>query len=283
MQDRDTIWRHVLRLVYTSAVLVSLAIPAVAMDGTLWLFAYQAYLRQDYASAHRGFTQLLQGDLSATDKAEILRYDALALRHLQQPADAAKRLEALYQLQPNDPHFEEMAFLYRYYLDTGAFRQAEAMWQQATTQWGRTAGVWKLVAEHTDYLAQRDPIQVVKCAERLGPLTIAKEDLILAFYQPLFRHGQYEKAKEVQTLLHQYFADHRPSAVELNKRAYEDAISASILESYFTQFITALEVGDLDAARAWLANLNGTVPEHPRATEARKRYHVWVQAASKEQ
>lgn len=253
-----------------------------AVEGTPWLAAYQAYLRHDYAAAHAGFAQLLQGELTAADRAEILWYDTCSLRELTRPADAAATMEALLQIAPHDPHFEGLAFLYRYYLDTEATAKAETLWQTVVARWGKTAGLWTLVAERADYLAQRDPELVVACADQLAPLTIAKENLIVAFYQPLFKYGHFTKAKAVHATLQQYFAKHRPAAVELDKRAYEEAISDSIIESYFIQFNTALEAGDLEAARIWLANLNGTVPEHPRAVEARKQFREITQTTVKE-
>jgi len=261
-----------LRKLLLSVLLAGLLAPALAMDGKAWLAAYQAYLRKNYAAAHQGFTQLLQGEMTAKEKEDILLYDADCLQQLKKPAEAAATWEALFKLAPNTPRFDGLAFLYRYYLDTGDMKKAGTLWTDVIKRWGGIAGVWKLIAEHTDYLAQRDPTQVVVVAEQLAPLTIAKEDLVYAFYRPLFRYGHYEKAKEVHALLQKFYAEHRPEAVELDKRAYEDAISEDIVEAVFANFKKALEAGDLEAARTWLANLNATVPEHPRAIEARKLY-----------
>ena len=263
-------------------LLLLLLLPTLAMDGSRWLAAYQAYLRKDYATAHTGFTQLLQGELATTERTELLWYDACCLQQLQKPADAAAALETLLRLAPDDPHFDGLAFLYRYYLDTGATAKADALWAAVLKRWGGTAGMWKLVGEKTAYLAQHDPPQVAKCVEQLAPLTIAKNDLIQAFYQPLFRTGHYDTAKAVHAQLQQYFAAHHPGAVEEDKRAYEDAISEDMVEAFFTQFKTALAANDLDAARTWLANLNATIPEHPRAVEARKLYREAVNNAAKE-
>ena len=259
-------------LLLLALLMGSVTTPAAAMDGKLWLSAYQAYMRKDYTTAQQGFALLLQGELTTTERAEMLSYNARCLQQLKRPAEAAAMLEALIELVPTDPNFEGLAFLYRHYLEIDATQKAEALWNTVIKQWGKTAGVWKLVGAHTDYLAQHDPAQVVKCAEQLGPLTIAKEDLIVAFYEPLFRYGHYEKAKEVHLMLQKYFTANRPNAVELDKRAYEDAISEGIVEAYFAIFVRAIEAGDLEAARTWLANLNATVPEHPHAVEARKMY-----------
>jgi len=277
---RRRYFAYLITLCFLWLMAASLSVQAV--EGTQWLTAYQAYLRKDYTAAHAGFVQLLQGELSATDRADILWYDTCSLRELKRPADAAATMEALLQLAPHTPHFDGLAFLYRQYLEAGATEKAEALWQTVVARWGKTAGLWTLVAARADYLAQRDPEAVVACAAQLAPLTLAKENLITAFYQPLFKYGHFEKAKVVHEQLQHYFAQHRPAAVELDKRAYEEAISESIIESYFTQFKTALDAGDLDAARTWLANLNGTVPEHPRAVEARTRYRAMRPAAGTE-
>jgi len=252
---------------------------AAALDGKAWLLAYQAYLRQDFSTAQQGFAALLQDELTATEKAEILSYHAKSLQQLDRPAEAAAALEALLQVMPDTPHFDELAFLYRYYLENGEVQKAEMLWDTVIQRWGKTSGIWKLVAAHTDYLAQHNPMLVVQCAEQLVPLAIAKEDLLTAFYQPLFRYGHFGQAREVHALLQQYFAAHRPAVVELDKRAYEDAISENIVAAYFARFSAALQADDLEAARSWLANLNGTVPEHPHAVEARKLYREKMQAS----
>lgn len=247
-------------------------LPALAMDGKAWLAAYQAYLRKDYAAAHQGFAALLQGALEDKEKVEILQYDADCLGQLNRPAEAAAAWEALFNLAPDTPRFDGLAFLYRYYLDSGALEKASALWHGTIKRWGGIAGTWKMIAEHNDYLAQRDPSRVVEVAALLAPLTIAKEDLIIAFYRPLFKYGHYEKAKAAHELLQKWYAEHRPEAVEIDKRAYEDAISEDIVDTVFANFKKALDADDLEAARTWLANLNATVPEHPRAMEARKLY-----------
>jgi len=263
---------RVIRALLLAVVLAGCLLPALAMDGAVWLAAYQAFLRKDYPTAHQGFAQLLQGELSATEKADILQYDGDSLQEMQQPAAAAADWEALFALAPNTPRFDGLAFLYRYYLDAGDFTKAAALWNDTLKRWGGIAGTWKMIAEHTDYLAQRNPARVVEVAALLAPLTIAKEDLVYAIYRPLFRYGHYDKAKEAHELLQKYFTEHRPAAVELDKQAYEDAISEEIVEAVFANFKKALDAGDLEAARTWLANLNATVPEHPRAIEARKLY-----------
>ncbi|MHB0936818.1 MAG: hypothetical protein ACYDCO_18065 [Armatimonadota bacterium] len=270
------------RTLLLTVLLASSLLPALAMDGKVWLAAYQAYLRKDYATAHQGFATLLQSELTDKEKEEILQYDADCLGQLKKPAEAAAAWEALFKISPDTPRFDGLAILYRYYLDTGELLKAGALWHGTIKRWGGIAGTWKMIAEHTDYLAQRDPSRVVEVAALLAPLTIAKEDLIVAFYRPLFRYGHYEKAKEAHALLQQYYAKHRPEAVELDKRAYEDAISEDIVDTVFANFTKALDADDLEAARTWLANLNATVPEHPRAIEARKLYRTKMAAPKTE-
>lgn len=272
-----------LRNLLLTVLLAASLLPALAMDGKVWLGAYQAYLRKDYAVAHEGFTTLLQSELTAKEKEEILQYDADCLGQLKQPVEAAAAWEALFKLSPETPRFDGLAFLYRHYLDAGEFTKAGALWNDTIKRWGGIAGTWKMIAEHTDYLAQRDPVRVVEVAELLAPLTIAKEDLILAFYHPLFRYGHYEQAKQAHDLLQKYYVAHRPEAVQLDKRAYEDAISEDIVDAVFANFKKALDADDLEAARIWLANLNATVAEHPRAVEARKLYRVKTTAPKQAQ
>jgi|GEM_PF-3873416 len=259
-----------LKRLLIALLLAACLLPAAAMDGKAWLEAYQAYIRKDYAAAQQGFSALLAGEMTAKEREDVLLYNAVCLQQLDKPAEAAAAWEALFAAAPKTPRFDGLAFLYRYYLDSGDFAKSGALWKVTIERWGGIAGTWKMIAEHTDYLAQRDPARVVEAAELLAPLTIAKEDLVQAFYRPLFRYGHYEQAREAHTLLQKFYAEHRPEAVELDKRAYEDAISEDIVEAVFANFTKALEADDLDAARIWLANLNATVPEHPRAIEARK-------------
>lgn len=268
MYLENRFWRNLLIALLLAACLL----PAAALDGKAWLEAYQAYLRKEYPAAQQGFAALLQGELSAKEREEILLYHAVCLQRLDRPAEAAAAWEALFALAPKTPRFDGLAFLYRYHLDSGELLKAGALWNETIKRWGGIAGTWKMIAEHTDYLAQRDPARVVEVAALLAPLTIAKEDLIHAFYRPLFRYGHYEKAREAHALLQKFYTEHRPAAVELDKRAYEDAISEDIVETVFANFAKALADDDLDAARTWLANLNATIPEHPRAMEARKLY-----------
>lgn len=243
-----------------------------AMDGAVWLDAYQAYMRQDYTAAESGFAQLLQYELETAERCELLWYRACCLQALQRQEDAVATLETLYQLAPTDPHFDGRAFLYRYYLDAGNQEKANAFWTEVLEQWAGTPGIWKLVGARIEYQAQHDPGRLEGCADQLATLMIAKDDLIVYLYRPLFRHGRYQQARQFFDYLQQRFRTERPAAVEINARAYEEAISEDIVEGVYAQFTTALTAGDLETARTWLANLNATVPEHPRAIEARQRY-----------
>ena len=249
----------------------------------VWVSAMQAYIRQDYPAAHAGFARLLQGDLTPSEREELLWQDIVCLQHLGQAAAAAASLDTLRQVAPTSPYVQVgRPWLYAYDLTAGHLQHAETLWQEAVTARTAAPELWSMVKSYLHYAVTTAPERIAESADLLTVLPFDAVRLRDDVYQPLLLAKRSREASALQERLQAYWSTRDPARADQCRQAYTDAMTRDVIDRLLASFTTALQAGDLDGARITLEQINMLIPEYPQAVEARKQYRAAVAAHPQE-
>lgn len=275
-------WRGMLFLALLLGALGSVhAIPPDAVPS--WLTATQAYLRQDYVTAHAAFARVLQANLTPSERAQLLWQDADCLRHLDRPADAAAVLEQLIQKAPDSPYLlQGCPLLYRYYLEIGATEKADTLWRMVLPRMQQTPYLWDLLSPRLVALARIDADQLAAQAELIVEGKPDSATLTTAVYRPLFAAQRMTEAKALHERLQELFSEIDPKLAGLDGQAYDDAVTRNFIDSLISECRKAITAGDMELARYWMTTIMTTIPEYPQAAEMRALFDAKVQEMRKD-
>lgn len=267
-----------------SGLLLAGALMAQAKDAGVWLNAYRAYLQQEYAPAHEGFTLLLQGTLTAAEREELLWQDAHCLLQLDRAADAAKTMETLLRLVPDSPYETIIRpLLYQCYLRENAQEQAGVCWTDTIERWKDSPYLWDFLRVHLDMTARYAPDKILRCAEPLARLSITDARYLTpTIYRPLLAAGRMTEAQALHARLQQRLSEHDQQLADLDQQAYDDALTREMVDGLISRCRDAVQAGDLETARIWLDHINMLIPEYPQAAEMRALFNAKVKELRKD-
>jgi len=249
----------------------------------IWLQAQQTYLRQDYATAYPLLVQLIPAKLDAPEQAEILGQMADCLQRLGRTQEAVSVLEELANEAPTSSALlQGMPWRYEYYLATGATTKADALWQQAITEWRYSPFVWDMIGVRLAYQARTAPKELAATAELIVSLPFTPKALTVAVYRPLLKAGYSAEALLMKQQMNALLTRRDPTKAELAAQAYDEAWTRAFVESLIQPCREAIEAGNLEQARLWLDHINTMIPEYPQAAEMRALYNTKVKEQRKD-
>lgn len=103
-------------------------------------------------------------------------------------------------------------------------------------------------------------------------------DLASSAYAAYLLQGQVPEAKVLHETMQTAIkgAGSVPALLDADEKAYRECLSRVAVDGIFALFKKAWAAGDKEGAKKWVDVLNTTVPEHPKAAEARKLYQKMV-------